>query len=113
MATAVTPNKVWYDGKKIWVVATVVLSGNYVSGGDTLNLAGIAPGVAKLPIMSDIQSLASTAAQALNTYTFVPGATLATCKMRCFIGAAAELAAGAYPAAATGDTIQLQLTFER
>ena len=112
MAVAVTVTDRWYDGDRAFAVASVVLSGNYVSGGDTMSIAGLVPGTSLPPVQADITSQATTAAQALNAYLFLPGATQATCKIRCFIGSSAELAAGAYPAAATGDVIQLQLCFK-
>jgi hypothetical protein len=112
MALAVTITKKWYDGKKLFIVATIVPSGSYVSGGDTLNLSGLGIPSSQVPFAVDINSLAGTAAQALNTYTWVPGTTQANGKMRAFIGSSAELAAGAYPAAATGDTIVAQFGFE-
>jgi hypothetical protein len=112
MAVAITITDRWYDSKREFVVATVVLSGSYVSGGDTLNLSTISTNSSLLPLQADITSQASTAAQALNAYLYVPGTNQTNCKIRCFIGSAAELAAGAYPAAATGDVIQLQLCFK-
>jgi hypothetical protein len=112
MAAAFTVTKQWYDGRKVWVQGNVVLSGSYVQGGDTLNLQGLGIKSSQIPFGFDFQSGAGTAAQALNTYTWVPGTTQANGKVRCFIGAVAELAAGAYPAAATGDSITASFQFE-
>jgi len=112
MAAAATVTKKWFDGKKLWVQLTIVLSGSYVQGGDTLNLSGLGINSSQVPFSYDFQSGAGTAAQALNTYTYVPGTTQANGKIRCFIGAVAELAAGAYPAAATGDLISGTFVFE-
>jgi len=112
MAAAFTVTKKWFDGKKLWVQGTVALSGSYTQGGDTLTLAGLGINSSQIPFSYDFQSGAGTAAQALNTYTWVPGTTQANGKIRCFIGAVAELATGAYPAAATGDTISGSFAFE-
>src|ERR1700693_138165 len=96
MAVAVTAIDKWYDGDRAFLVATIVLSGSYVSGGDTLNIAGLVPGTSLLPVQADIVSQATTAAQALNAYLFLPGATLATCKIRCFIGSASGMSGGGF-----------------
>lgn len=112
MAVALAVTKQWFDGKKLFVTGTATLSGNYTQGGDTASLAGLGIKSSQIPFTMDFQSGAGTAAQALNTYTWVPGTTQANGKIRCFIGAVAELAAGAYPAAATGDTITWQANFE-
>ena len=112
MAATATVTKQWFDGKKLWVQLSVVLSGSYVQGGDTLNLSNLGIKSSQIPFAYDFTSAAGTAAQALNSYTWVPGTTQANGKIRCFIGAVAELAAGAYPAAATGDTITGTFAFE-
>jgi len=112
MPTVVTLVDKWYDGERAFAVATITFSGTYVPGGDTLSIAGLVPGTSLLPVQADHTSQATTAAQALNAYLFLPGATQATCKIRVFNGSSAELTAIAYPAAITGDSVQLQLTFK-
>lgn len=112
MAATASVTKQWFDGKKLWVQLKVVLSGSYVSGGDVVSLVGLGIKSSQIPFSYDFQSGAGTAAQALNSYTYVPGTTQANGLIRCFIGAVAELAAGAYPAAATGDLITGSFTFE-
>jgi len=113
MAAALTVTKQWYDGKKVWVVGTITLSGSYTQGGDTVTLAGLGIKSSQIPFFyTDPSSSAGTAAQAANSYNWVPGTTQANGKIRCFIGASAELATGAYPAAATGDTIIATFAFE-
>jgi hypothetical protein len=112
MAAAATVTKKKYDGKQLWVYGTVALSGSYTQGGDTLSLAGIGIQSSLVPFAMQFESQAGTAAQAINQYTWVPGTTQANGKIRCFIGAVAELAAGAYPAAATGDTISFMAQFD-
>lgn len=112
MAATVTIVKQWWDGKKLWVQANIALSGSYVQGGDTVNLTGLGIKSSQAPFAVDVVSTAGTAAQAANLYQWVPGTTQANGKLRCFIGAVTELAAGAYPAAATGDTVAATLAFE-
>ena len=112
MAAAATITKKKYDGKQLWVYGTIALSGSYVQGGDTLTFAGLGIQSSLVPFAVQFESQIGTAAQALNNYTWVPGTTQANGKIRAFIGAVAELAAGAYPAAATGDLISFTAQFE-
>jgi len=113
MAATATLVKQWWDGKKIWAQVNIVLSGSYVQGGDTCSLAALGIKSSLVPFSFDLQSTAGTAAQAVNLYQWVPGTTQANGKIRCFIGAVAELAAGAYPApAATTDTVAGTFAFE-
>lgn len=101
---AVTPTFVtqWYDGKRLWVKLTLAFSGNYTSGGDTVNLTNLgiqSSSIIKYPI---VRSTSSVAGQALNSYIWVPGTTFANGLVRCFVGTA-EVSTGAYPAAISGD----------
>lgn len=102
---AITPTliKQWWDGKKLWVEMSLAFSGNYTSGGDTLNLQNLGIQSSGIPTMVDIKSTASTAAQTLNNYIWVKGTTQANGLVRCFVGTA-EVSTGAYPAAVSGDT---------
>lgn len=104
----------------------ITASGNYATGGDTLDLTALfgtagLPGysypTASLPEKVEILSANPTATPQTNTfvYQYVPGTTLANGKFQVFTGAAAqtgltELSAGAYPAGVTGDTIEAELT---
>lgn len=112
MAAALTVTKKKYDGKQLFIYGTIALTGSYVQGGDTLTLAGLGIQSSLVPFAAQFESQIGTAAQAINQYTWVPGTTQANGKIRCFIGAVAELAAGAYPAAATGDLISATFVFE-
>ena len=113
MAAAFTVTRQWWDGRKLWVCGTIALSGSYTQGGDTVTFASTGVQSSQIPFFyTDPSSSAGTAAQAQNSYNWVPGTTQANGKIRCFIGAAAELAAGAYPAAATGDVIVCLFGFE-
>ena len=99
-----------------YAVIKITASGNYVAGGDTLNLNPSAitdpNGVGLLgdplnqprtPPAIDAESLSGYYAE------LIPGATLATNKIQFFLSEGNELAAGAYPAAITGGTLTVRL----
>lgn len=97
----------WDDGKRIHVSGTVAASGNYSTGGDTVDLSQF-PAVASA--QPPIQGTAWMDGLAGYDYVFAPGAAMNSNKVKIFAqGAAAgafpELAAGAYPAGISGDTI--------
>lgn len=97
----------WDDGKRIHVSGTVAASGNYSTGGDTVDLSQF-PAVASAK--PPIQGTAWMDGVAGYDYVFVPGAAMNSSKVKMFAqgtaaGAFPELAAGAYPAAISGDTI--------
>jgi hypothetical protein len=97
----------WDDGKRVHVTGTVAASGNYATGGDTLDLS-------QFPVIASaqppIQGTAWMDGLAGFDYVFAPGASMTSNKVKIFAqgsgaGAFPELAAGAYPAAISGDTI--------
>jgi hypothetical protein len=106
----------WDDGKRIHVSGTVAASGNYVTGGDTLDLS-------QFPLIAAAQApILGTAwmdGLAGYDYVFSAGATLNANKVKMFACAATlqaafpELAAGSYPAAISGDTITFYGIFKK
>ncbi|HKS66887.1 MAG TPA: hypothetical protein VJR26_06585 [Candidatus Acidoferrales bacterium] len=115
MALAFTLIDTWDDGKRIHATGTITASGNYTAGGDTLDL-------------SQFPAMASTQPPILGTaridglagydYVFSGGSALNNGKVKIFqqgtsAGAFPELAAGAYPAAITGDTITFYGIFKK
>jgi hypothetical protein len=115
MALAFSLVDTWDDGKRIHVCGTVAASGNYTTGGDTLDL-------------SEFPVVASTQPPTLGTgwmdglagydYVFSPGAAMNANKVKIFqqaatAGAFPELAAGAHPGAVTGDTITFYGIFKK
>ena len=105
----------WDDGKRIHVTGTAAASGNYSTGGDTLDLS-------QFPIIAAAQApLQGTAwmdGVAGYDYVFVPGSAMNNGKVKMFQQAASagpfpELAAGPYPAAITADTITLYAIFKK
>lgn len=125
MALAVTVTKTpKITMNTIRIFGTIVASGTYAAGGDTLNFltATYPPGqtpppVSGVPLIVYIQSAKSGGVSGFQ-YPFNPGTTQANGKMQVFTGAAAqsaltELSNGAYPAGVTGDTITFEAEFER
>jgi len=105
----------WDDGKRVHVTGTVAASGSYTTGGDTLDLS-------QFPIIAStqppIQGAAWIDGLAGYDYVFAPGAAMNSNKVKIFqqgasAGAFPELAAGAYPAAITGDTVSFYGIFKK
>lgn len=107
----------WDDGNRIHVAGKITASGSYATGGDTLDLTAI--GSLGVPTtQAPIQGTASMDGLAGYDYTFSVGTAINSNKVKIFqqassAGAFAELAAGAYPAAITGDTITFYGIFPR
>lgn len=107
MALAVTITDHWTDGKRIHVIGSIVASGNYVANGDTLNLASTEIKSASLPEFVMVKGVSGY------TYDYVAGTTQANGKLKSYSAYATELAAGAYPAGNTGDTIKFYAIFPK
>ena len=92
-------------------IGTITLSGNYPSGGETLDLSSAAAlaGSTQQPLGVDIIS------QNANAGYYVPqkGSSLSNWKLRCFAAGGTELTAGAYPAAFTSDIIAVDVAFPK
>jgi len=97
----------WDDGKRVHVAGTVTASGNYSTGGDTIDLS-------QFPIVpatqAPIQGTAWMDGLAGYDYVFFPGSAMNNGKVKIFqqgssAGPFPEIAAGAYPSAVTTDTI--------
>jgi len=106
MALALTVTKQWYDGKKVFVVGTIVASGSYATGGDTINFTSLGIPSSQGAFWVKFNSLNGYG------YTFAPGTTQANGKVRINTASNTELGAGAYPAGITGDTIVYFALFE-
>jgi hypothetical protein len=112
MATTVVQNTQGaYDGfdrvhKMIRATFKITLTGSYVTGGDPVDLSGIAPAGCSRPPMPGTFGLASVNPAAAGAiYFYVAGTTLQNGKLQVLTGAIAELSAGAYPAAQLADII--------
>ena len=102
MALALTVQTVNHElrTKRLYLIATA--SGNYVAGGDTVNLQAITPTIsqmdARIGYPGNIKHYEVCNAPDGYTSNLIPGATLATWKLQIFASDGTELAAGAYPA---------------
>jgi hypothetical protein len=105
----------WDDGKRIHVSGTVAASGNYATGGDTLDLSQFPLVAAVQPPINGTSWMDGLAGY---DYVFFPGAAMNSNKVKIFqqgasAGAFPEVAAGAYPAAITSDTITFYGIFKK
>jgi hypothetical protein len=99
------------SGHQVYGVGSIALSGNYPSGGETLDfttLAGIVPSSSP-PVNVAVES------QNGNGGYYVPqkGSGLNNWKLRVFQSGGTELAAGAYPGVFTGDIVSFTATFPK
>jgi hypothetical protein len=91
----------------VYAIATLTFSGNYPTGGDTLDFTQVAD---KLPSTQVIQAFAESQNGNSGYYVPVQGSALNNWKLKCFAGGGTEITAGAYPASVTGDVVQLSIT---
>jgi len=115
MALAFSLVDTWDDGKRVHVSGTVAASGNYASGGDTLDLSQ-APLIASAS--APVQGTAWLDGLSGYDFVFSPGSAMNNGKVKIFAqgtsaGAFPELAAGAYPGAITGDTVTFYGIFKK
>jgi hypothetical protein len=105
----------WDDGQRIHLAGTATASGNYSTGGDTLDLSQFPLVAATQP---PVQGTAWMDGLSGYDYVFVPGSAMNNGKVKIFqqgssAGAFPELAAGSYPSAITGDTITFYGIFRK
>lgn len=105
----------WDDGQRFYVAGTAAASGNYSTGGDTLDLS-------QYPIIAatqaPIQGTAWMDGLAGYDYVFIPGSAMNSNLVKIFqqgsgAGAFPELAAGAYPSSIASDTITFYGIFKK
>lgn len=110
MALAVTFEDVWTDGRRLHAIGKVVASGNYVAGGEVLNIKGAAanskgqrwmanshPNIVLIHGMSGFIYEYDLVNRKLKVFTNSAGGVN---------GALTEHSAAAYVAGVTGDTIR-------
>lgn len=115
MALTFTLVDTWDDGKRVHVTGTIAASGNYATGGDTLDLSQ-APNIAST--RAPLQGTAWMDGLAGYDYVFTPGSAMNNGRVKIFqqgasAGAFPELASGAYPAAIGSDTITFYGIFKK
>ena len=91
----------------VYAVASLTFSGNYVTGGDTLDFTQIAN---VLPSDQIVQVFAESQNGNSGYYIPVQGSAMNNWKLKGFLGGGTEVAAGAYPASVTTDIVQLSIT---
>jgi len=101
MANTVTELRRLPGFRHVVVQGTIVLSGSYATGGETLNIPK--PGTTKAPYELTFVSK--------NGNAFIWDHT--TDKMKAFSAVGTELAAGAYAAGYTGDVIRYQAVYPK
>jgi hypothetical protein len=90
-----------------YAIATLAFSGNYPSGGDTLDFTQVAD---KIPSTQMVQAWAKSQNGNSGYYVAVAGSALNNWKLKAFNGGGTEISAGAYPASVTSDVVQLSIT---
>jgi hypothetical protein len=112
MALASVVRFVDYSRRRKVITLGVTFSGSYTTGGDTLDLTAttnpkyfVAAKFGTIPVEFVVCNDAGGCG-----FEWVPGTTLANGKVKVFSAANTELAAGAYNAALTGDTLILELS---
>jgi len=109
MAIAITLSSTNVDGSAsnfVYAVATLTFSGNYTTGGDTLDFTQIAD---KLGGSTVVQAFAESQNGNSGYYIPVQGTALNNWKLKAFQGGGTEISAGAYPGSVTGDIVQLSI----
>jgi len=110
MAITITllPSNVDGSGSNLfYAIGTLAFSGNYTTGGDTLDFTQVAD---KLPSTQIIQVFADSQNGNAGYYVPIAGSALNNWKLKAFSGGGAEIAAGAYPASVTTDVVQITIT---
>jgi hypothetical protein len=91
----------------VYAVATLTFTGNYPTGGDTLDFTQVAD---KLPSDTIVQVFAESQNGNSGYYIPIQGTALNNWKLKAFLGGGTEITAGAYPASVTTDIVQLSVT---
>ena len=93
----------------VYVAGKLAFSGSYSAGGDTVDFSTIGEKILSGLARGPLQAVAFSQNGSVNTYVFIQGAGLTNWKLKIFVAAGVELAAGAYPASVTSDIVQYQL----
>ncbi len=93
----------------IFATGLLAFSGNYATGGDTVDFTTIGPLASATIVNATAFSQNGTA----NQYAFVQNAAFNSWKLKVFAPGGTEIAAGAYPASVTGDVVAFQLALRK
>ena len=110
MAITITllPSNVDGSGSNLfYAIGTLAFSGNYATGGDTLDFTQVAD---KLPSTQIIQAFAESQNGNSGYYVPIAGSGMNNWKLKAFTGGGTEISAGAYPASVTTDAVQITIT---
>ena len=91
----------------LYAIGTLAFSGNYSTGGDTLDFTQV---IDKLPSTQIIQAFVDSQNGNSGYYVPVAGTALNNWKLKAFSGGGTEISAGAYPASVTTDIAQITIT---
>jgi hypothetical protein len=91
----------------VYAIATLTFSGNYPTGGDTIDFTTVAD---KLPSTQIVQAFAESQNGNSVYYVAVAGTALNNWKLKAFNGGGTEIGPGAYPVGITTDVVQLAIT---
>lgn len=100
----------WSDTKRIHLIASLTVSGNYPSGGDSIPLTN--------PLIKSGSSPNYAVASGIGGYNYVvtttPGAIPMAATLRVYVDSTGlELTTGAYPGGLTAQSIQLYMIFNK
>lgn len=118
MAITINVQNVDASGVVVWVTGTLIFSGNYVTGGDTLDWTTAIPqvgqsGAATPSVSAPQQVMFDSQNGNAAYYVAVQGNAPNNWKVKCFQGGGTEVSAGAYPASVTSDIVVFQAQFKR
>ncbi len=101
----------------VYAIATLSFSGNYPTGGDTLDFSTVAPVIPSdqppINVIADSNGGSGTFGFSGGYFQIIAGNALNNWKIKFLQGFNAELAAGAYPASVTSDSIFLNVTYRK
>ena len=111
MATTVTDLETDITRRRKVKRLTVAFTGNYATGGDTINFTQMLTATAKVTMRPRSNTIAGTVVTSPAGYlaTLIKGQTLATWKLMLYSAPGVELAAGAYPAALLAATAIIEV----
>ena len=108
IAITLLPNNTDGSGSNLfYAIGTLAFSGNYPTGGDTIDFTTVAD---KLPSTQIIQVFADSQNGNPGYYVPVQGSALNNWKLKAFTGGGTEITAGAYPTSITTDIVQVTIT---